>query len=64
MDKHVNICIDTYIDIDIDNFNTDASTVNSVHACLFIISLVPMLIQSISWYVDVSVCFYLKNVNQ
>ena len=31
----MNICIDTdsNINIDIDNFDTDASTVNSVHAC-------------------------------
>ena len=37
IDKYHNICIDNIIDIDIDteNFNTDASTVNSVHACLF-----------------------------
>ena len=36
IEKLINICIDTSIeiDIDIDNFNTDASTVNSVHACL------------------------------
>ena len=38
IDKYINICIYTIIDIDInidiDNFNTDASTVNSVHACL------------------------------
>ena len=37
IDKYINICIDTIndidINIDIDNFNTDASTVNSVHAC-------------------------------
>ena len=37
IDKYVNICIDTNIDIkiimDIDNFNTDSSTVNSVHVC-------------------------------
>ena len=37
IDKYHNICIDNIIDIDIDteNFNTDASTVNSVHACLY-----------------------------
>ena len=31
------MCIDTIIDIkiDIDNFNTDASTANAVHACLY-----------------------------
>ena len=37
IDKYINICIKTNIDIDInidiDNFNTVASTVNSVHAC-------------------------------
>ena len=43
IDKYINICIDKYIticidnnidiNIDIDNLNTDASTVNSVHTC-------------------------------
>ena len=34
VDKYINICFDTIIDndIDIDNFNNDASTVNYVHA--------------------------------
>ena len=45
IEKYVNLCIDIYINIGIDtnividpyinivNFNTDASTVNSVHVC-------------------------------
>ena len=40
IDKYINICFDTDIDIniDIDSINTDASTVNSVHACLWYIA--------------------------
>ena len=33
IDNCINICIDTNINIDINNINTDASTVNSVQAC-------------------------------
>ena len=33
IDNCINICIDTNINIDIHNSNTDASTLNPVHAC-------------------------------
>ena len=47
IDKYINICIDKYINIcmdtNIDNFKTDASTVNSVYSLFCILNRVWMV---------------------